>query len=81
MSHKFQLRQLVGFVHTNFRDARSKIVYEVTRLLPGDQGGEVSYRIKSSTTGERAVLESEITDKSSSASLPEASAFKSPSVR
>jgi hypothetical protein len=35
-------------------------VYEVTRLMPADQSGEVSYRIKSSG-GERAVRESEIT--------------------
>jgi hypothetical protein len=34
-------------------------VYEVTRLMPADQTGEVSYRIKSSG-GERAVRESEI---------------------
>jgi hypothetical protein len=35
-------------------------VYEVTRLMPADQTGEVSYRIKSSDSGERAVRESEI---------------------
>jgi hypothetical protein len=32
----------------------------VTRLMPADQTGEVSYRIKSSGFGERAVRESEI---------------------
>ena len=76
MSHKFQLRQVVGFVHTNFRDARSKILYEITRLMPADQGGEVSYRIKSPTTGERAVRESEITDRPSGTNQSDASAFK-----
>jgi hypothetical protein len=34
-------------------------VYEVVRLMPADQTGEVSYRIRSGTT-ERAVRESEI---------------------
>ena len=61
MSHKYHLRQLVrlaqpGFTHNR---ANSSGVYEVTRLMPADQTGEVSYRIKSSG-GERAVRESEI---------------------
>jgi hypothetical protein len=34
-------------------------IYEVVRLMPADQTGEVSYRIKSGAT-ERAVRESEI---------------------
>jgi hypothetical protein len=63
MSHKYQVRQLVRLVRPGFSDTRasSSDVYEVTRLMPADQTGEVSYRIKSSNTGERAVRESEIT--------------------
>lgn len=62
MSHKYKLRQLVRITHPNFSDKRATTsgVYEVTRLMPADQTGEVSYRIKSSGFGERAVRESEI---------------------
>ena len=61
MSHKFQLRQMVRLARPGFSDNRSSAsgLYEVTRLMPADQTGEVSYRIKSSG-GERAVRESEI---------------------
>ena len=61
MSHKYQLRQLVRLARLGSSDkqASSSGVYEVTRLMPADQTGEVSYRIKSSG-GERAVRESEI---------------------
>ena len=61
MSHKYQLRQLVRLARLGYSDSRasSSGVYEVTRLMPADQTGEVSYRIKSSG-GERAVRESEI---------------------
>ena len=63
MSHKYQVRQLVRLVRPGFSDNRagSSDVYEVIRLMPADQTGEVSYRIKSSGAGERAVRESEIT--------------------
>ncbi|HEY8566662.1 MAG TPA: hypothetical protein VIL65_14270 [Beijerinckiaceae bacterium] len=63
MSHKYQVRQLVRLNSPGFSDSRSNAggIYEVTRLMPADQTGEVSYRIKSSTSGERAVRESEIT--------------------
>jgi hypothetical protein len=61
MSHKFELRQLVRMAHPNFRDTQSKGVYEVIRLMPADQSGEVSYRIRSSGAGERAVREDQIT--------------------
>jgi hypothetical protein len=63
MSHKYQVRQLVRLTRPGFSDSRasSNSIYEVTRLMPADQSGEVSYRIKSSGSGERAVRESEIT--------------------
>lgn len=62
MSHKYQVRQLVRLAKPGFSDDRASSggVYEVVRLMPADQTGEVSYRIKSATTGERAVRESEI---------------------
>jgi hypothetical protein len=62
MSHKYKVHQLVRITHPNFSDKRasSSGIYEVTRLMPADQTGEVSYRIKSSGFGERAVRESEI---------------------
>jgi hypothetical protein len=54
---------LVRITHPNFsgKRATSSGIYEVTRLLPADTTGEVSYRIRSSGFGERAVRESEIT--------------------
>ena len=63
MSHKYHLRQMVRLARFGFSDTRanSSGLYEVTRLMPADQTGEVSYRIKSSGAGERAVRESEIT--------------------
>ena len=63
MSHKYKVRQLVRLTRPGFSDNRasSSSIYEVTRLMPADQSGEVSYRIKSSGFGERAVRESEIT--------------------
>ncbi|MGO4389480.1 hypothetical protein AB4Y85_18285 [Microvirga sp. 2YAF29] len=62
MSHKYKIRQLVRITQPNFSDKRSTTsgIYEVTRLMPADQTGEVSYRVKSSGFGERAVRESEI---------------------
>lgn len=61
MSHKFKIRQMVRLNHPGFADGRTSTidVYEVVRLMPADQTGEVSYRVKSGTT-ERAVRESEI---------------------
>jgi hypothetical protein len=63
MSHKYNLRQMVRLTRPGFSDTRagSSSLYEVTRLMPADQTGEFSYRIKSSAAGERAVRESEIT--------------------
>ena len=62
MPHKFKVRQLVRLTRSSFSDARlsASDTYEVIRLMPADQTGEPSYRIKSEA-GERAVRESEIT--------------------
>jgi hypothetical protein len=61
MSHKFKVRQMVRLMQPGFSDTRtgSGNVYEIVRLMPADQTGELSYRIKSGMT-ERAVRESEI---------------------
>lgn len=61
MSHRFKVRQLVRLKQLGFSDARasSANVHEVVRLMPADQTGELSYRIKSGAI-ERAVRESEI---------------------
>lgn len=63
MAHRFHVRQMVRLTRPGFSDSRSSAtgVYEVIRLMPADQSGEVSYRIKSTASGERAVRESEIT--------------------
>ncbi len=61
MAHKFKVRQLVRLKQPGFSDAQttSAGVYEVVRLMPADQTGELSYRIKAGSI-ERAVRESEI---------------------
>jgi hypothetical protein len=61
MSHKFKVRQMVRLTQPGFSDTRTSSgnVYEVVRLMPADQTGEVSYRIKSGMI-ERAVREGEI---------------------
>jgi hypothetical protein len=61
MSHKFKVRQNVRLAHQGAADARTagSKVYEVVRLMPADQTGEPSYRIRSEAV-ERAVRESEI---------------------
>lgn len=61
MSHKFKIRQMVRLKQSGFSDARTGAggIYEIVRLMPADQTGELSYRIKSGTI-ERAVRESEI---------------------
>jgi hypothetical protein len=63
MAHKYHLRQMVRLIRPPFSDSRvsSGGLYEITRLMPEDQTGEVSYRIKSAGLAERAVRESEIT--------------------
>jgi hypothetical protein len=62
MSHKYKLHQLVRLTRRVFADrtASTSDVYEVTRLMPADQTGEVSYHIKASGSGERAVRQSDI---------------------
>lgn len=62
MSHKFLLQQQVRLMRPLSADSRagSQPTYEITRLMPPDQSGEYSYRIRASQTGERAVRESEI---------------------
>lgn len=60
MSHKFKVRQNVRLNHAGYSDSRAAGgVYEIVRLMPADQTGEPSYRIKSGSA-ERAVRESEI---------------------
>jgi len=61
MSHKYQVHQLIRLTHAapNSRGTSTSI-YEVTRLMPADETGEPSYRVRSSGFGERAVREFEI---------------------
>jgi len=61
MSYKFKVKQMVRLKQPAISDnwINSAGVYEVVRLMPADQTGELSYRIKSGMT-ERAVRESEI---------------------
>ncbi|SCY81855.1 hypothetical protein [Microvirga guangxiensis] len=63
MSHKFKIKQMVRMKQPGVSDARlnSANVYEIIRLMPADQTGELSYRIRSGAL-ERAVRESEIRD-------------------
>ena len=63
MSHRYKLRQPVRLTWPGFADGRTGVsgTYEVVRLMPADQTGEVSYRIRESGgVAERAVRESEI---------------------
>lgn len=61
MSYKYKIKQMVQLKQPGLSDARisSSNVYEIVRLMPADQTGEFSYRIKSGMV-ERAVRESEI---------------------
>ena len=61
MPHKYKIRQMVRLVRAPMSDSRASGsgVYEVVRLMPADETGEVAYRVRSATT-ERAVRESEI---------------------
>ena len=62
MTHKYKMNQLIRL--TNLRAVKGRPdatgIFEVTRLMPADQTGQVSYRVKSSAFGERAVCEWEI---------------------
>ncbi len=62
MAHKYKLKQIVRLSRPGFSDklANSGESYEITRLMPADQSGEYSYRIKASGAVERAVRESDI---------------------
>jgi len=62
MAHKFKLHQHVRMVRTGYSDNRAHAgeVFEIIRLLPEDQTGQVSYRIRAGLA-ERAVRENEIT--------------------
>ena len=60
MAHKFQLNQLVRLSHPRAGQDSGSGVFQVTRLMPADQTGEFSYRVKTGGAGERAVRESEI---------------------
>jgi hypothetical protein len=63
MSQNYQPGQLVRLARVGFSkfDASANDLYEVMRLMPVDQTGEVTYRIKSVVAGERAVRTAEIT--------------------
>jgi hypothetical protein len=62
MPHKYEMHQLVRLTNPRTLKGRSDStgIFEVTRLMPADATGQVFYRIKSSTSGERAVCEWEI---------------------
>jgi DNA polymerase III delta prime subunit len=61
MSHKYKIRQMVRLIRAPISDSRAdgSGIYEVVRLMPADETGEASYRIRSGMM-ERAVRESEI---------------------
>jgi len=61
MSHKFKIRQTVQMKQLGRSDSLTNPsnVYEIVRLMPADETGEPSYRIKSGAM-ERAVRESDI---------------------
>jgi hypothetical protein len=56
MVPKYQPGQLVRLLRVGLsrRDASANDPYEVIRIMPADQAGQVAYRIKSSEAGERA---------------------------
>lgn len=61
MTHKFHLDQLVQLANPRFASGQSGML-QVTRLMPADETGEFSYRVKSVGVGasERAVRESDL---------------------
>ena len=62
MSQNYQPGQLVRLARIGPPkfDANSSDVYEVLRLMPADQTGDVIYRVKSLNAGERAVRKGEM---------------------
>jgi hypothetical protein len=59
LSHSYIVHQSVRLLHP--RIAESTTVYEITRLMPADETGEVSYRVKLAGGLERVVREGQIT--------------------
>lgn len=59
MLHQYKIRQMVHLIRAPISDSRTSGIYKVLRLMPADETGEVSYRIRSGVT-EPAVRESEI---------------------
>jgi hypothetical protein len=62
MSQTYQPGQIVRLLRVGLskRDASANDLYEVIRLMPADQNGEIAYRVKSLNAGERAVREGDI---------------------
>jgi hypothetical protein len=64
MTHKFHLDQLVQLANPRFASGQpgTSGMLQVTRLMPADETGEFSYRVKSVGVGasERAVRESDL---------------------
>jgi hypothetical protein len=60
MSHKFKVGQRVCRAQLGLPgDKGTSEVFEILRLMPADQTGELSYRIRTET-GERAIRESDL---------------------
>lgn len=61
MTHKYKCNDMVLLNQLGFSSSKTTAttVYEIVRLMPADQSGEVSYRIKAGNA-ERAVRESEL---------------------
>ncbi len=64
MTHKFQLNQIVQLANPRIASGQAGTsgTFEVTRLMPADETGEFSYRVKPAGvgSGERAVRESDL---------------------
>jgi hypothetical protein len=62
MAQKYHLGQLVRLLRVGLskHDASANDLYEVIRVMPADQTGDIGYRIKSLSAGERAVGELQI---------------------
>jgi hypothetical protein len=57
--HKFKVGQFVSLISSAHRSADPRDAYQVVRLMPADETGQLGYRVKMAGT-ERAVRESEI---------------------